>query len=316
MDQHIFIKDLHNHIGKELLGFYLVAEKELREGKAGNYLRLKLQDKSGTISGNVWNNAEAEAQNFEEADVIKIKALVSSYKGQVQLTVQKTRYADFSEYNIEDFLCRSKKDPDEMSMEFFRFIDSVSNPFISSLLKGIFEDKEFFHKFRMAPAAKSWHHSYIHGLLEHTNSVATLCEFLSTKYPVDHDLLIAGALLHDAAKVMEYSEGIKTDFTDMGRMIGHLTMSDEMICKAAAKINAFPNELLMHIRHLVLAHHGEYEKASVRLPQSIEALVLHLADNLDAQTVGVAMLYESVAPDAEWTEFDKLNNRYYKIYRK
>jgi 3'-5' exoribonuclease len=315
MDKHINVKDLHEHVGQEVLGFYLVAEKELREGKGGHYLRLRLQDKSGSINGNIWSNAQQEAQNFDEGDIIKIKAMVTSYKGQTQLSIQKTRFADNSEYQIEDFLNRSKRDPDELAETLFKFIDSVTNPHLNALLKSIFEDKEFFTKFIAAPAAKSWHHNYIHGLIEHIVSVAGLCEFLAQRYPVDHDLMISGAILHDVAKVMEYSNETKIDFTDIGRLIGHLSLSDQLICEKAKGINGFPPELLLNLRHLILAHHGEYEKASVRLPQTLEALVLHLADNLDAQTVGVMQLIESAPDNAEWTEFDKLNSRYYKIYR-
>lgn len=315
MEKHINVKDLHEHVGREVLGFYLVAEKELREGKGGHYLRLKLQDKSGSISGNIWSNAQMEAQNFDEGDIIKIKAMVTSYKGQTQLSIQKTRFADSSEYQIEDFLNRSKQDPDFLAETLFKFIDSVANPHLNALLKSIFEDKEFFTRFIAAPAAKSWHHNYIHGLIEHIVSVAGLCEFLAQRYPVDHDLLISGAILHDVAKVMEYSNETKIDFTDVGRLIGHLSLSDQLVCEKARSINGFPPDLLLNLRHLILAHHGEYEKASVRLPQTLEALVLHLADNLDAQTVGVMQLIESAPDNAEWTEFDKLNNRYYKIYR-
>ena len=315
MEQHIDIKDLHVLVGKDLTGYYLVAEKELREGKQGNYLRMKLQDKSGSISANIWNNADQEAQGFDEGDIIKIKANVISYKGQVQLTITKVRFADSSEYNIEDFLSRSKKDPELMAAAFFALVDKVENQYLNKLLKLIFEDKEFFAKFYQAPAAKSWHHSYLHGLIEHTVSVATICDFVSTQYPVNYDLLITGAILHDVAKVMEYSSKTKIDFTDIGRLIGHLSLSDQLVCETAAKINGFPEMLLINLRHLILSHHGEYEKASVRLPQTLEAVVLHLADNMDAQTVGVLQLVQSAPPDAEWTEFDRLNNRYYKIYR-
>ncbi|PKN78260.1 MAG: 3'-5' exonuclease [Candidatus Cloacimonetes bacterium HGW-Cloacimonetes-1] len=315
MEQHIDIKDLHLLVGKEMTGYYLVAEKELREGKQGNYLRMKLQDKSGSSSANIWNNADQEAQGFDEGDIIKIKANVISYKGQVQLTITKVRFADASEYNIEDFLSRSNKDPDLMAAAFFALVDKVENQYLNKLLKLIFEDKEFFAKFYQAPAAKSWHHSYLHGLIEHTVSVATICDFVSTQYPVNYDLLITGAILHDVAKVMEYSSKTKIDFTDIGRLIGHLSLSDQLVCETAAKINGFPEVLLINLRHLILSHHGEYEKASVRLPQTLEAVVLHLADNMDAQTVGVLQLVESAPPNADWTEFDRLNNRYYKIYR-
>jgi len=315
MDSQITIKDLGHHVNQQIMGFYLVAEKELREGKQGYYLRLKLQDKTGNIAANLWSNAQKEAENFDEGDVIKLQATVVSYKGQIQLTLQKLRFADHSEYDIEDFLSRSKKDPDFLASEFFRYVDAIDDPYLNKLLHIIMDDKEFFTSFLSAPAAKSWHHNYISGLIDHTVAVARLCDFLALQYPVNYSLLLCGALLHDVGKVYEYRQKPVIDFTDIGRLVGHLTLADQLICQTAAKIDKFPAELLMHLRHLILAHHGEYEKASVRLPQTIEALLLHLADNLDAQTTGVAQLIENI-PDGElWSEFDRLNNRYYRIYR-
>jgi 3'-5' exoribonuclease len=311
----IEIRELSQFVGKEITGFYLAAEKELREGKGGQYLRIRLQDKSGSCNANVWNNAPKEAENFEEGDVVKIAAMVTSYKGQTQLSISKIRLADKSEYDLEEFLAKSQKDPKLLADEFFGFLDSVQGNHLRQLLKAIFDDKEFFTKFSFAPAAKSWHHNYIHGLLEHTVSVARICDFCSRFYNVNRDLLITGALLHDSGKVFEYQQVPSIEFTTVGRLVGHLTLADQMVCSKAAQINNFPSELLMLVRHMILAHHGEYEKASVRLPQTIEALVLHMADNLDAQAIGVQQLLEITPSDSEWSEFDKLNNRYYYNYR-
>ncbi len=315
MDNQIMIKDLAQYVNQPIMGFYLVAEKELREGKQGFYLRLKLQDKTGSIPANLWTAAQKESENFDEGDVIKIQATVVSYKGLTQLTIQKLRFADHSEYDIEDYLSRSRKDPDYLASEVFRYIDAIDNPFLNKLMHLIMDDKDFFTTFMNAPAAKSWHHNYISGLIEHTVAVARLCDFLAVSYPVNYDLLICGALLHDVGKVYEYRQKPTIDFTDIGKLVGHLTLADQLICQTAARIDKFPAELLMHLRHLILAHHGEYEKASVRLPQTIEAVVLHLADNLDAQTTGVAQLIENIPDNESWSEFDRLNNRHYRIYR-
>jgi len=313
--ERIEVKELSQFVNKEITGFFLVAEKELREGKQNMYLHLRLQDKSGSCNGNIWNNAQKESEGFEEGDIVKMKAIVINYKGQVQLNIQKVRLADTSEYNLDDFLARSSHDPIQMADEFFRFLESIQNPYLKQLLKSIFDDKEFFAKFTFSPAAKTWHHNYIHGLLEHTVSVARICEFLASQYRVNRDLLISGALIHDMAKVVEYESKPAIEFSDIGRLVGHLSLGDQLICAKAAKINNFPSELLMLVRHLILAHHGEYEKASVRLPQTLEALVLHLADNADAQTIGVQQLIEMTPADATWSEFDKMNNRYYYITR-
>ncbi len=310
----IEVKELAQFVGREITGFYLAAEKELREGKAGHYLRIRIQDKSGSCNANIWNNAQKENEVFEEGDVVKIAAMVTSYKGQTQLSINKIRLADKSEYNIEDYLAKSSRDPNQMAEEFFRYLDSVREPHLKQLLHSIFDDREFFAKFSMAPAAKSWHHNYIHGLLEHTVAVARICEYCARYYSVNSDLLMTGALLHDFGKVWEYQQIPSIEFTALGRLVGHLTLADQAVCAKAAQINNFPSELLMLVRHMILAHHGEYEKASVRLPQTLEALVLHLADNLDAQSTGVQQLLEMAPADAEWSEYDKLNNRYYYNY--
>ncbi len=310
----IEIKEFSQFVGKEITGYYLAAQKELREGKNDFYLKVRLQDKSASCNANVWNNAQKEAEGFEEGDIVKVKGMVVSYKGQIQLTISKIRFADPSEYDINDFLAKSQKDPKQLADEFFTYMDSIKDVNLNKLLKAIFEDKEFFAKFSYSPAAKTWHHNYIHGLLEHTVSVARLCAFLAQQYSVSYDLLMTGALLHDAAKVYEYEQKPSIEFTNIGRLVGHLTLGDQLVCTKAAQINNFPSELLMLVRHLVLAHHGEYEKGSVRLPQTLEALVLHMADNLDAQTIGVQQLLEITPADSEWSEFDKLNNRYYYNY--
>ncbi len=315
MENNLTISELQQKVGEEITAFYLVAEKELREGKNDQFLRLKLQDRTGSISANVWKEAAKLAAEFDAGDVIKIKGNVVNYKGQIQVSITKLRFADVSEYDIADYLTRSKISPEILAERFLGFIDKVEQEHLNKLLHLIFDDKEFFTRFLQAPAAKSWHHNYMHGLIEHSITVASLCEFASTLYPVNYDLLICGALLHDVAKTKEYANKTSIDFTNEGRLIGHLSLSDQMVCETAARIPGFPAELLLNLRHLILAHHGEYEKASVRLPQTLEALVLHLCDNLDAQSVGVAQLVEAAPDNAEWTEFDKLNNRYYKIYR-
>jgi 3'-5' exoribonuclease len=312
MDQ-LNISDFSDHKGKEVIGFYLVAEKELREGKNDQFLRLRLQDRTGSLAAYVWKDAQKMSEGFAEGDVVKIKALVNVYKEQLQLNISQIRFADHSEYDLEMLILKSVKDPTALAEKFFGFVDKIENIFLSKLIRSIFEDKDLFTRFSEAPAAKNWHHNYKHGLLEHTVTVATLCDFAASLYPVNYDLLISGALLHDFGKVWEYSDKAVIDFTDLGRLVGHLTLADQFISEQSRRITGFPDEILLNLRHLILAHHGEYEKASVRLPQTLEALVLHLCDNLDAQTTGVAQLLAAAPDTAVWTEFDKLNNRYYHL---
>jgi 3'-5' exoribonuclease len=310
----ITINELKEHLNKEIISDFLVVQKELREGAKDFYIRLRLADKTGSIPGNVWNNAKAVSEKFDEGDVIRVKGVVISYKTQIQITVNKIQKLAEEEFDISDFMESTTKDVNKLSEKLFTFIDRLSEPNLKKLMLQIFEDKEFFTKFAQAPAAKTWHHNYIGGLLEHTISIATICDFVSNMYPVNKDLLVCGALLHDIGKVKEYAVKNKIDFSVEGRLIGHIPLGDQLICEQAARINNFPPELLMKLRHLILAHHGEYEKASARLPQTLEAIVLHHADNLDAQTVGVVQIKQQMqSKDAQWSEFDRLNQRYYYI---
>lgn len=312
--QKITIQELKEHMNKEIISDFLVTQKNLREGSKDFYIRLQLADKTGSVPGNVWNNAKTIAEKFDEGDVLRIKGVVISYKSQIQITVNKVQKLYEEEYNLADFMETTSKDINSLSDKLFSFIDRLQQPDLKTLLLKIFEDKEFFTKFAQAPAAKTWHHNYIGGLLEHTISVATICDFISHMYPVDKDLLITGALLHDIGKVFEYDISKTIDFSVQGRLIGHIPLGDNFVSEKAASLNNFPQELLMKLRHLILAHHGEYEKASARLPQTLEAIVLHHVDNLDAQTVGVVQITKKIKEDgAVWSEFDRLNERYYYI---
>jgi len=314
MEDKIFVNQVSDFLNKEIISNFLVVEKDLREGKKDFYVRLKLADKTGSISGNIWNNAKPISETFQEGDVIKIKGVVISYKAHIQLTVNKVRVMKSEEYNLSDYIEATSKDITKLSEKLFQFIDNIQDKYLKELLLSIFEDKEFFTLFANSPAAKTWHHNYIGGLLEHTIAVSTICDFLTHLYPVNKDLLLTGAILHDIGKVYEYNIKSIIDFSVIGRLIGHISLGDQLICKKAAQINNFPKEILMKLRHLILAHHGEFEKASVRLPQTLEAIVLHHADNLDAQTTGVQQIIKSVQnKEAEWSDFDKLNSRYYYI---
>jgi len=310
----LFVNDLGNFVNDEVVSFFMVSQKELRDGTKDKYVRLRLTDRTGNLNGNIWNNVKTLNEAFVEGDIVKIKGIVISYKGQIQLTVNNIRKAADDEYDLADFIPKSTKDIGELTEQFFDYIDSIDDEYLKQLLHSIFDDKEFFGLFCRCPAAKNWHHNYVGGLLEHTVSVTRICDFAAHMYPVQRDLLITGAMMHDAGKVYEYNMKTAIDFTTIGRLIGHICLGDEIVCTHAKLINRFPDNTLMKLRHLILAHHGEYEKASARLPQTLEAIVLHYADNLDAQTVGVKQLVEgAVKSDAEWSEYDKLNNRYFYL---
>ncbi|MCF7858758.1 MAG: HD domain-containing protein [Candidatus Cloacimonetes bacterium] len=314
MSSKIFVKELKDHLNKEIISSFLVTEKILREGAKDFFIRLKLADNTGSVVGNVWNNAQAIAEKFEEGDVVQVKGFIITYKAQLQITVNKITKIPPEEYDLQEYLETSSKDMNKLSDKLFQYIDKVKNKYLNQLLTTIFEDKEFYTKFTQAPAAKSWHHNYIGGLLEHTITVTGLCDYASHTYNADKDLLLTGAILHDIGKVFEYRVIPNIEFTPEGRLVGHIPLGDNFVADKVKGINNFPQDLLMKLRHLILAHHGEYEKASARLPQTLEATILHQADNFDAQSIGVQQLKDAVTDDnAVWTEFDRLNSRYYYI---
>jgi len=314
MQNRIKVNELSSFLNKEIITEFLVTQKELREGSKDFYLRLKLADNTGSIMGNIWNNARSISEKFQVGDVIKVKGIIISYKSQLQVTVNKIQKLEPEAYDLSDFIEQTSKDVDKLLAKLFQYIDSINDEDYKSLLLAFFDDKELLTQFSQAPAAKSWHHNYLGGLLEHTIAVTNICNLLAGNYPVERDLLVTGALLHDIGKILEYSVTAAIEFTSTGRLLGHIPLGDNMVCERAAQLNAFPPEKLMKLRHLILSHHGEYEKASARLPQTIEAIMLHHADNLDAQTTGVAQLIQAVQnPDAKWSEYDKLNNRYYYL---
>lgn len=314
--ERITINELYDYLGREIVSFFLVQEKELKQGAKDLYVRLRLGDEGGSVNGYIWTNAQQSSELFKEGDVIKIKGSVKDYKGQLQVAIANLRVAEDGEYDLHDFIPTTSKDVNKLADNLFDYIKGLQNEFLKKLLLSIFEDQEFLANFIKSPAAKNWHHNYAGGLLEHTIAVAVICDFVSHHYPVERDILISGALLHDVGKVYEYDMKANIDFTNIGRLVGHISIADELVSKKAALIDTFPAELLMKVRHLILSHHGEYEKGAVRLPQTIEAVVLHYADNMDAQTTGVLQLIEAVKDDrAEWTEYDRLNNRYIYISR-
>lgn len=308
----ICVNELSNFLSTEIITYFLVTKKEVREGKK-MYIRLDLADKTGKVTANVWSNVPHYASIFKEGDVVKVKAMVINYKGQIQLTIRDIKKADEAEYDLEDFIQSSKKDIKDIAADFFELVDSIQDENLNILLKRIFDDRDFFRQFAEAPAAKSWHHNYLHGLIEHSLSVAKICDFAAKTYNVNRDLLVTAGLLHDIGKVYEYDMKTNIEFSTIGRLVGHINLGEELILKKIATINNFPANLKLKLRHLILSHHGEFEKGSVRLPQTIEAIVLHYADNLDAQTVGVQQIVEgsNSAENADWSEFDRLNNRYY-----
>jgi len=310
----IFIEDLRSLEGNEITDFFAVSEKSIRKSKNGKpFVKLSLVDKTGTVICFIWDNVKQLQDSFMAGDVVKVKAFVTTFEGNIQLTIRNIRTAEEQEYDIADFSPISSKDTDKLIDRLFTFVDSVKNEYLSRLLHLFFDDKEFLERFAKAPAAKNWHHNLVGGLLHHSVTVTTICDSVCPLYEeIDRDLLVTCAMLHDVGKTKEYSLAPFIQFTDEGRLIGHVVMGNKMVVDKCEEINNFPKDLLMKVEHLLLSHHGEREYGAAVPPKTKEALILHYADNLDAQVVGASELINKAADqNADWTEYNLLTNREY-----
>ncbi len=278
-----YLEDLRE--GDALVGHYLCKQKQTLKSRAGkNYLSLKLQDKTGTINGKVWE-LNHQIQNFEEGDFIKIDSLVLTYQNELQLNIKKIRKSQEGEYNPADYIPCTEKDISLLYNQFTDYIKTVSNVYIKSLLENIFMKNDgIVEKFKQHSAARAMHHNYMGGLLEHSLSVVQICDFMALrcKY-INRDILIASAMLHDIGKLWELSPFPENDYTDEGQLIGHIVIGTEFISAQTAKIPDFPETLKILLKHCIIGHHGEYEFGSPQLPKTIEAFILHCADNMDAK---------------------------------
>lgn len=267
----------------------------------GEYYALTLQDASGTISGRVWDINEY-IDNFEIKDYINIYGTVTSYKGILQINISNLTKVDPSTVNIDDFCPKAPRPIEDMWSEFIDIINSVENEYLNKLLHAFFDNEKIVSKFKLHSAAKVVHHAYVGGLLDHSLSVAKICQTLADNYPIiNRDLLITSAVLHDIGKIKELSAFPENDYTDEGNLLGHIYMGAEMIDIQVRKIEGFPKTLANEVKHCILAHHGEMEYGSPKVPALIEAMALSFADDTDAKLRRFSDLLAD-ASDDEWSK--------------
>ena len=270
--------------GEKIIGHFLCKRKHYGETKAGKaYLMLTLADKTASIEAKVWDIGP-DIEDFEQGDFIKVKGETQTYREQIQLIVYRLRKSLDSEYNIADYVPVTDKDIAGLTDGIGELTRTITNPFLLAVVEGIYARPDVSERFSRHSAGKVMHHAYAGGLAEHTLFVAQTCDFLSGRYlHIDRDLCIAGALLHDVGKIYEYSSFPQNEYTDDGNLLGHIYMTAKMIEEEIAKAPDFPPELRKLLIHMILSHHGEHEYGSPKLPVTIEAMVLHIADNTDAK---------------------------------
>jgi 3'-5' exoribonuclease len=283
--------------------FFLVCEKETRLTREGKpYLRLELGDRTGTIEAKMWDRFEEAAGTFERDDFVKVQGRVELYRGKPQLSLERVRRAEPGEIDPADFFPHTEKDVEALWSELREHIASVGNPWLRRLLEAVAEDPEIAAKWKRAPAAKSLHHAYLGGLLEHVVSLCGLCRAVAARYPeADAGLLLTGAILHDIGKIDELAYERAIGYTDEGQLLGHIVMALNLVTKKMDAIEDFPRELKTLVRHLIVSHHGRYEFGSPRLPAFREAVMLHYLDDLDSKMGAMAATFDSPEGEENWT---------------
>ena len=292
---------------------FLVRGIQLSVRKDGKpYLMLKIGDKTGVIDCKIWDQIDEFIDRFSVDDFVKIKGVITSYQGIKEINIKQLEKLEDNVVNIRDFVAISHHDTDEMDRELYSIISNVKNSYLHRLLTLFYEDKAFMELFKIAPAAKDIHHAFLSGLLEHSIEVARFCIDIKRHYEdVDIDLLITGAILHDIGKIRElkYKKGF--DYTDEGRLIGHILIGAEMVDEKIGQIKDFPPKLAMLVKHMVISHQGTYEWGSPKMPQTLEAIILHHLDDLSAKVNIVRKVFEKETREkGDFSGFNKALGRY------
>lgn len=302
-----FIKELRE--GDMISSIYLCKDKKTLQTKAGkNYYSMQLHDKTGSIDGKVWDLSNG-IDHFESMDYIQVDAQVTSFQGALQLNIRRVRKAAEGEYDPVDYMPCSKKDLNEMYQELLSLTRSIREPHLKKLLEIFFEeDQDFIKVFRMHSAAKTMHHNFAGGLLEHSLSVAKLCDFYCHQYPLlNRDLLLTAAICHDIGKVSEISSFPENDYTDEGQLIGHIVKGTMMVDEKIRQIDGFPEKLGNELKHCILSHHGELEYGSPKKPALLEAVALAFADNTDAKLEGfLEILDDNSDKKDQWLGYSRM----------
>ncbi len=302
-----YICDCTRQENKIITSNFVVVSKQIKPKKTGEpYLALILGDRTGQIDAKMWDNVDEVLNGFEQDDFLKVKGLVNRYKNRFQLTIHKLRKLGDSEIEFSDYLPKTTKDIDELWQTLGNFVASFQNAHLKSLVQAFMADSEIAAAYRNAPAAKTLHHAYIGGLLDHVVSLMRSCDLVSRNYPqVNRDLLLAGVFLHDIGKIHELTYNRSFSYSTRGQLLGHMIIELEMLQAKLALVPDFPGELKTLLEHLIISHHGEYEFGSPKLPMFPEALLLHYMDDLDSKMEAMRAHFEREAEsEGPWTSYN------------
>ena len=301
-----YINTLHE--GETIRNVYLCKGKRSAETRNGKpYDNLILQDKTGVLDGKVWDPNSGGIADYDEMDFIEVYGEVINYNNNLQLNIKQIRKAEEAEYSMADYLPTSEKNTEKMYQELLGYVKKIDNPYLRQVVEYYFvKDEAFIRRFKSHSAAKSVHHGFSGGLLEHTLSVVKFCEYMTGAYPIlNRDVLYTAAICHDIGKIKELSPFPENDYTDDGQLLGHIVIGSEMIGEKVREIDGFPPLLANELKHCILSHHGEYEFGSPKKPAIVEAVALNFADNVDAKMETFAEILEN-SKETGWLGFNRL----------
>ena len=302
-----FIESLRE--GERINDVYLCKYKQSAVKKNGKpFENVILQDKTGTIDAKIWEPNSMGIDDFDMMDYVAVVGDVSSFQGALQVSIKRVRKVREGEYDPANYLPVSEYDIEDMYKQLLSFVNGIKNPYLSKVAKNFFvDDIEFVKQFKFSSAAKSVHHGFVGGLLEHTLSVLKLCQFYVKQYPIlNEDLLYTAALCHDIGKVYELSAFPLNDYTDDGQLLGHIVMGSEMVGEQIRSIPGFPKKLGNELKHCILAHHGELEFGSPKKPALVEAVALNFADNTDAKMETLKEIFRAAGETNDWLGYNRL----------
>jgi 3'-5' exoribonuclease len=302
-----FITDCGQHENKIVTSSFVVVSKQVKPKKSGEpYLALTLGDRSGLLEAKMWDNVEDSISEFEQEDFVKVKGLLNKYKNRFQITIHKVRRLGDSEIDFADYLPKTTKNIDELWQTLTGFVDTFQNRPLQALVRAFMADPKIAEAYRNAPAAKTLHHAYIGGLLDHVVSLCRSCDLICRNYPqINRDLLLTGAFLHDIGKIHELTYNRSFSYTTRGQLLGHMIIELEMLHHKLEGIPDFPDELKILVEHLIISHHGQYDFGSPKLPMFPEALMLHYLDDLDSKMESMRAHFEREADlESPWTSYN------------
>jgi 3'-5' exoribonuclease len=301
-----YIADALRFENQVITSSFVVISKQAKPKKSGDlFLALTLGDRTGHIDAKMWDNVPDHINIFEQDDFVKVRGLINRFNGRFQLTVHKLRSMEENEVDFDDYLPRTTKDIGALWQTLGNFVESFRDPHLKALVGAFMSDPQIEPAYKNAPAAKTLHHAFIGGLLEHVVSLFQLCDLACRNYPemINRDLLLTGAFLHDIGKLHELSFARSFTYTTRGQLLGHMIIELEMLHQKLAQLPDFPDRYKVLLEHLIISHHGKYEFGSPKMPMFPEALMLHSLDDLDSKIESMRAQFQR-EPEAEWTTYN------------